>query len=95
MNDETVLLPEYLFIWLKREETGRYLEFFNMDSVRNRVYFQDLECIKMPIPSISEQKAVSDIYKCFYERKKINERLKEQIKNICPILIKGSLEEAQ
>lgn len=95
VNDETVLLPEYLFIWLKREETGRYLEFFNMDSVRNRVYFQDLECIKMPIPSISEQKAVSDIYKCFYERKKINERLKEQIKNICPILIKGSLEEAQ
>ena len=95
VSDETVLLPEYLFIWLKREETGRYLEFFNMDSVRNRVYFQDLECIKIPIPSISEQKAVSDIYKCFYERKKINERLKAQIKDICPILIRGSLEEGK
>ena len=36
------LIPEYLFLWLKRNETGRYLDFMNIDSVRNRVYFKDL-----------------------------------------------------
>ncbi len=29
------------------------------------------------------------------KRKEINEQLKAQIKNICPILIKGSLEESR
>jgi type I restriction enzyme S subunit len=29
------------------------------------------------------------------ERKEINEKLKMLIKNICPILIKGSIEEAR
>lgn len=95
IKDESVLLPEYLFLWLKRSETGRFLEFVNMDSVRNRVYFEDLECIKIPIPDLNVQKAIANIYKSYYDRKEINERLKQQIKDICPILIKGSIEEGR
>ena len=41
------------------------------------------------------QKSIVDIYNIYLERKKINEQLKTQIKNICPILIKGSLEEGR
>lgn len=95
VNDETILLPEFLFIWMKRSETGRYLEYLNIDSVRNRVYFRDLSCIKIPIPSIDVQKNISDLYNAYYLRKEINEKLKSQIKSICPILIKGSLDEAR
>ena len=40
------------------------------------------------------QKSIVDIYKTYNTRKSINERLKTQIKDICPILIKGSIEEA-
>lgn len=88
------LSPEYLFLWLKRKETGRYLEFINMDSVRNRVYFKDLESIKIPIPNINIQNSIAKMFIAYNERKQINEKLKAQIKNICPILIKGSIEEA-
>ena len=41
-----------------------------------------------------KQKAVVDLSKAYMLRKKINEILKSKIKEICPILIKGSLEEA-
>lgn len=93
-NDEK-LLAEYLFLWLKRGETGRYLDFMNIDSVRNRVYFRDLESIRIPVPNIDIQKSIVGMFKAYNERKEINERLKEQIKSICPVLIKGSLEEAR
>ena len=39
------------------------------------------------------QKAIAEIYSAYIERKAINEKLKAQIKDICPILIKGSLED--
>lgn len=95
VKDESILSPEYLFLWLKRRETGRFLEFVNMDSVRNRVYFKDLEKICIPIPNISIQRDIADMYTVYDMRKAINEKLKAQIKDICPILIKGALEEAR
>ena len=95
INDENILSPEYLFLWLKRSETGRFFEFVNMDSVRNRVYFEDLDKIVIPIPNIEIQRNIADLFTAYDSRKSINEKLKSQIKDICPILIKGSLEEAK
>ena len=51
--------------------------------------------VKIPIPSIDIQKDIVDIFTVYKERKSINNRLKAQIKDICPILIKGSIEEAR
>lgn len=95
VEDENKLSPEYLFLWLKREETGRFMDFMNIDSVRNRVYFKDLENILIPIPDIETQRSVAEMFNAYNERKVINEKLKEQIKDLCPILIKGSIEEAR
>lgn len=36
-----------------------------------------------------------NIYTAYLLRKEINEQLKTQVKDVCPILIKGSLEEAE
>ena len=36
-----------------------------------------------------------ELYSAYNERRNINEKLKSQIKDICPILIKGSIEEAR
>lgn len=49
--------------------------------------------IQIPIPDIKVQKAIAEIFAVYTTRKQINEQLKAQIKNICPILIRGSLEE--
>lgn len=95
VEDEDKLSPEYLFLWLKRDETGRFMDFMNIDSVRNRVYFRDLENIEIPIPNIDIQRSIAKIFIAYNERKVINERLKAQIKDMCPILIKGAIEEAR
>ena len=49
--------------------------------------------IAIPLPFVEIQKDIVNIFTAYNTRKEINEKLKSQIKNICPILIKGSLEE--
>lgn len=93
VKDKSKLLPEYLFLWLCRQETIRYAFYNSWGSARENFVFEDMCKIKIPIPSIEMQKSISNIYKVYRERKKINEQLKQQIKNICPVLIKGAVEE--
>ena len=55
--------------------------------------YSDMEEVKIPIPDIKIQEAIANIYSVYMTRKRLNEQLKTQIKDICPILIRGSLEE--
>ena len=92
--DKDKLLPEYLAMWLSREEFDRYARFHSWGSARENFSFDDMKNVQIPIADILIQKAIVDIYNAYRERKIINEKLKSQIKGICPILIKGSIEEA-
>ncbi|MEE1245303.1 MAG: restriction endonuclease subunit S [Acutalibacteraceae bacterium] len=84
------LLPEYLILWLKREEFKRYAEYFSA-GVRGTFEFEFMGDVEIPIPDVKNQKAIADIYNIYITRKRFNEILKKQIKDICPILIKGSI----
>lgn len=95
VKDKNKLCPEYLFLWLCRNETIRYAFYNSWGSARENFVYEDLCTVKIPIPSIDIQQSIVNIYKCYCERKEINERLKNQIKDICPILIKGSIEETR
>ena len=87
------LLPEYLLMWLIRPEFGRYVYWASEGSAYEFLNYDNLANYLIPIPDIEVQKAISDVYTAYITRKQINERLKKQIKNICPILIRGSLED--
>lgn len=93
-KDETKLLPRYLMLFLSRSEFNRYARFNSWGSARETFDWDEMCNVKIPIPDIDTQRAISNIYRCYVERKSIGERLKAQIKEICPILIKGSIEEA-
>lgn len=93
--DKNVIVPEYLAMWLSRKEFDRYARFHSWGSARENFSFEDMKNVLIPIPDMSIQNSIVDIYKIYKKRKKINEKLKEQIKDICPILIKGSIEEAK
>lgn len=95
VRDKEKISPEYLFMWLCREETIRYAYYNSWGSARENFVFDDMCTVKMPIPSLKIQESIVDIYKCYIVRKELNEKLKTQIKDICPILIKGSIEEAK
>ena len=92
ITDQKKLIPEYLMLWMNREETQRYAGYISFGTTRDIFSFDDLCEVQIPIPKYELQKSIVDIYKVYTERKAINEKLKSQIKDICPILIKGSLE---
>ena len=93
IKDETVL-PEYALIWLSRSETDRYAWFMSDTNVRSGMEKKRFYEIEIPVPSIKEQTALVVMFKALSLRRSINEKLKSQIKDLCPILIKGSIEEA-
>lgn len=95
VNNKDALIPEYLMLWFSRKEFHRSTLYYAMGSVRDTFDFDLMKDVEIPIPKINVQKSIVDIYRVYNKRKEINERLKEQIKNVCPILIKGSIEEAK
>ena len=57
--------------------------------------YRHLIDVEIPIPSIKTQQYIVNIYTVYQLRKEICKQLKAQIKELCPILIKGSLEEGE
>lgn len=95
VTNTSKLLPKYLLLWLNREETQRYAGFISFGTTRDIFTFEDMKEISIPLPDIKIQQSVVNIFLCYQSRYNINEKLKSQIKDICPILIKGSIEEAR
>ena len=94
-TDNTKLLPKYMYLFFCRTEFDRYARFHSWGSARETFSLDDMKEVRMPLPSIDVQNAIVGIYEAYTLRKEINEKLKAQIKDICPILIKGSIEEAR
>lgn len=93
INNEKVL-PDYLMLWFGRTEFQRYTWYYAAGSVRDTFDFKLMKEVELPLPPIEIQKDIISILSVYNNRKEINEKLKAQIKDICPILIKGSIEEA-
>ncbi len=93
-TDKDVLLPEYLMLFFCRDEFDRYARFHSWGSARETFDWDEMCNVKIPIPDIKIQQYIVNIYTVYQLRREINEQLKAQIKDLCPILIKGSLEEA-
>lgn len=89
------LLPEYLMLWFKRSEFDRYARYNSWGSAREMFTFDDMTKVKIPVPNIVVQRSIAEMYSVFMNRREINEKLKAQIKNICPILIKGAIDEGR
>jgi type I restriction enzyme S subunit len=89
------ILPEYIMMWFSRKEVDRLGWFMSDSSVRSNLDMDRFYEIAIPTPDFSVQKAIVEIYSAYNARMVINERLKAQIKDMCPILIKGSIEEAK
>jgi type I restriction enzyme S subunit len=92
VKDITVLLPEYLFLFFKRSEFDRYARFHSFGSARETFDWADMCNVKLPIPDIKIQEAIVTIYHTLETRKRINEQLKNTIKPLCPVLMKGVVE---
>lgn len=92
VKDRSVL-AEYIMMWFSRKESDRLGWFMSDASIRANLDLNRFYEITIPIPDIKTQQYIVNIYVAYQLRREINERLKAQIKDLCPILIKGSIEE--
>lgn len=92
-KDTSRLLPEYLFMFFDRPEFDRYARFNSWGSAREVFTMEDMNDVEIPIPDITVQREIVNIHKCYIERQRIAEVLKTQLKDICPVLIRGSLQD--
>jgi type I restriction enzyme, S subunit len=90
--DKNVVLPEFLMLWFYRPEFNRYGWFISDSSVRASLEWERFKEIKIPTPDIEVQEAIATIYHTLETRKRINEQLKNTIKPLCPVLIRGVVE---
>ncbi len=93
--DESIILPEYLCVWFNRSEFDRYARFHSWGSVREVFTWNDLCEVKIPIPDITIQRSIANIYTAAQKRKSLADRLNTLIKSACPVLIKGAIDESQ
>ena len=95
IKDDNVVLSHYIMLWFSRKQIDRYGWFASDGSIRSNLDLERFCEMEIPIPNISVQREIVNIHKCYIERQRIAEALKEQLKNICPVLIRGSLTEGK
>lgn len=87
--------PEYLMLWLSRTESDRYAWFASDSSVRGGLEMSRFFEIMVPLPSFEQQRAVVNLYNARHMIQRIIAYLGSLLKDICPILIKGAIEETR
>lgn len=95
VTKSTELFPEYLYLWFARPEFDRYARFHSWGSARETFDWSDMCNVKLPIPDIKVQEAIVTIYHTLETRKRINEQLKNAIKPLCPVLMKGVVQKIE
>ena len=93
VKDAKELLPEYLYLFFQRTQFDRYARFNSWGSARETFDWAEMCNVKLPIPDIKIQEAIVTIYHTLQARKKINAQLKDSIKPLCPVLMRGVVEE--
>lgn len=93
--NKDILLDKYLFLFFLRPEFGRYMYWLSEGTSYEFLKYENLCSIEIPIPSLEIQQDIVSIYEVYNKRKSIAEKLKEQIKNICPVLIAGAIKEGE
>lgn len=89
------IMPEYFMANVNRSEFERRGWFFCDSSARGSLSWDLFLNLEIPYVSEKDQRKISNLYSVMIERNEINNKLKQLIRNICPVLIKGAVEEAK
>jgi len=85
-----IVLPVYFFMVFMSNEKDRLGAFYSDGSIRSNLDWDRFCEIEISLPPLPIQKKFSDIYSALVQKSEF----KSQLKSICPILIKGALDEA-
>lgn len=87
VSDTNMLLPEYLYLFIVREEFDRYVLFNSWGSSVIFFHFSDMKHVSVPLPPLDVQRAIVNIYKCANEAKQIAAEADRLSRKVCPALL--------
>lgn len=86
-TNQDILNPDYLHMWFRRKELDRYARFHSWGSARETFTWEDMKRVRIPLPPLSVQQAIVNIYNCANEAKKIAAEADRMCREVCPALI--------
>lgn len=90
-TDENRLNSDFLHMWFRRKELDRYARFHSWGSARETFSFEDMKRVRIPLPPLSVQQAIVNIYNCANEAKKIAAEADRMSREVCPALIQYAI----
>lgn len=81
------IIPEFLYLYFKRDEFLRLISFLNIGSQRPEFNFYDMSDIKIPLPSIEVQRELVNTYNGLKALAEQNESLIEPLSKACEAFI--------
>lgn len=91
LKKDTQLLPDYLFMFFKRDEMDRLGWFYSDSSVRSNLDWGRFVQIKIPLPPIEVQRAIVEVFRAAQSARRTAERAAALSKGICPALIQRAI----
>lgn len=86
--DESILLPEYLMMWFRREEFDRYARYMSYGSAREVFSWEEMLNVKLPVPSIERQKEIVREYNTILNKIQLNENIIEKLEDLSQAIYK-------
>ena len=90
-TDLNTLLSNYLYLFFCRPEFDRYARFNSWGSARETFTFVDMRRVRIPLPPLSVQQAIVNIYNCANEAEKIAAEADRMSREVCPALIQHAI----
>ena len=87
IKQKNIILPNFLYLMLSRSEFDRYARFNSWGSAREAFSFEDMKRVRIPLPPLTVQQAIVNIYNCANEAKKIAAEADRMSREFCPALI--------
>ena len=81
------LLPEYLNLYIKRDEFARYCWYDAIGSARNYFRVSNMQDLMIPLPSLKVQQELVDTYNGVRAIVEFNEGLVDSLSNACEAII--------
>jgi type I restriction enzyme, S subunit len=86
--DESVIHPEFLFMWLCRPENDRYIGYISGGDVRGGISWETFCNTPIRIPSITKQREIIKEYNVILNRIALNKKLIQQLEETAKAIYK-------
>jgi type I restriction enzyme S subunit len=91
--DETKLLPDYLMMWMRREEFDREACFLAVGGVRGSLEWEDFLNMELPVPPIEKQREIVAEYNTVVDRIELNEQINQKLEETAKAIYRYWFEE--